>query len=156
MRSAMFRLCAPVLLLAGFAAPSASPQSLSAGSPFDGAMAELRQTMAGKEGQPAEAVFKNIQLLKGIQAVRVLRIMESGFTRALGVKCSHCHDAKSWSSDDKKEKRIARDMMRMMQDINGKYLPSISGLKSDTPAVSCATCHRGRAQPLLGPEPPLQ
>ena len=45
------------------------------------ALAELRKAIAGKEQAPAETVFKNIQLFKGMPAGRVLRIMELGYSR---------------------------------------------------------------------------
>src|SRR5678815_841638 len=61
--------------------------------PFDQAqkLAELTKQIAGKENLPAEQVFKNIQILKGIPAGRLLRIMELGYSRSLGVNCTHCH-----------------------------------------------------------------
>jgi hypothetical protein len=55
--------------------------------PFDQAqaLADLRKSIAGKENEPAEKVFKNIQLLKGVPAGRLLRVMELGYSRSLGV-----------------------------------------------------------------------
>jgi len=139
-----------LILLVGLAATSAHPQTPQAPS---GPIAELRKAIAGKENQPAETVFKNIQSLKGVPAERLLAVMDKGFRPALGVKCSYCHDPQNWASDDKNEKKVARKMMSMVQDINGKYLKSIEGLKSDKPAVSCATCHRGQEKPATSMEP---
>ncbi|SRR5260370_29411540 len=45
-------------------------------TPFDQAqaLAELGKKITGKENKPAEEVFKNIRLLKGVPAGRLLRI----------------------------------------------------------------------------------
>jgi hypothetical protein len=143
------------LLLVGLAATSASPQTPAFPEPGapprggGGPVAELRKQIVGKENQPSEAVFKNIQSLKGVPAGQLLTIMDTGFRPALGVKCSFCHDPQNWSSDDKKEKKAAREMMRMTHDINDKYLKEMKGLDSDKPAVNCTTCHRGQKKPAL-------
>jgi hypothetical protein len=162
MRPGITRFLAAGLLLAGvagIAAPSAFSQTgdqKPAAPPRGGGggpVAELRKAIAGKEKEPAEKVFKNIQMLKGVPAERLLSIMDEGFRPALGAKCSFCHDPQNWASDDKDEKKAAREMMRMVQDINGKYLASMKGLESDHPAVSCYSCHRGQEKPALSPEP---
>ena len=57
----------------------------------DEKVAELAKQIAGKEDQPAETVFKNIKILTGVPAGNLLKIMQIGYSRALGVSCSHCH-----------------------------------------------------------------
>jgi len=94
-------------------------------------------------------VFKNIQIMRGQPAGRVLSIMEMGFAASLGVDCTHCHVPGQWESDEKKEKQIAREMSRMTREINQKYLAAIEGLDSEKPAVNCTTCHRGQTKPAL-------
>ena len=124
--------------------------------PFDQAqaLAELRKSIAGKENEPAEKVFKNIQLLKGIPAARLLRIMEMGYSRSLGVTCTHCHVPGDWEKEDKPTKQIARDMAGMVAAINTQHLKQIKNLKSENPLVNCTTCHRGQTKPALNlPEP---
>jgi photosynthetic reaction center cytochrome c subunit len=125
--------------------------------PFDQAqaLAALRKSIAGKENEPAEKVFKNIQLLKGVPAGRLLRVMELGYAKSLGVNCTHCHVPGEWERDDKPTKQIARDMAAMVAAINNQYLKQIKNLKSETPVVNCTTCHRGQTKPALNlPEPP--
>jgi photosynthetic reaction center cytochrome c subunit len=125
--------------------------------PFDQAqaLAALRKSIAGKENEPAEKVFKNIQLLKGVPAGRLLRVMELGYAKSLGVNCTHCHVPGEWEKDDKPTKQIARDMAAMVAAINNQYLKQIKNLKSETPVVNCTTCHRGQTKPALNlPEPP--
>ncbi|HEX3526215.1 MAG TPA: c-type cytochrome [Thermoanaerobaculia bacterium] len=148
------------LLVVGLAATAVSSQPPSAPPPGTaprgggggGPVAELRKQIAGKEKQPAETVFKNIQSLKGVPAEELLSIMDNGFRPALGVKCSFCHDPQNWASDDKDEKKVARQMMQMNHDINEKYLKTMKGLDSEKPMVSCATCHRGEQKPALSME----
>ncbi|HXG68552.1 MAG TPA: c-type cytochrome [Blastocatellia bacterium] len=113
------------------------------------ALAELRKQIAGKENQPAEQVFKNIQMLKGVPAGRLLRVMEIGYGRSLGVDCTHCHSPGQWEKEDKTEKQIAREMSAMVRAINTDLLKKIKGLKSETPTVNCTTCHRGQVKPAL-------
>lgn len=119
--------------------------------PFDQAqaLAELRKRIAGQEEKPAEQVFKNIQLLKGVPAGRLLRIMEMGYARSLGVNCTHCHVPGAWEKDDKPTKQIARDMAAMMAAINNQHLKQIKNLKSENPTINCTTCHRGQTKPAL-------
>lgn len=119
--------------------------------PFDQAqkIAELTKQIAGKENLPAEQVFKNIQVLKGIPAGRLLRIMELGYSRSLGVNCTHCHVVDQWDKDDKPTKPIAREMSKMVQTINNDLLKPIKNLKGPNPIVNCTTCHRGQIKPAL-------
>ncbi len=137
------------------AAPPASPTPQVEKFDQAAALAELRKSIAGKEQAPAETVFKNIQLFKGVPAGRVLRIMELGYARSLGVDCTHCHVPGAWEKDDKPTKQVARDMAAMVTAINNQHLKQIKNLKSESPAVNCTTCHRGQTKPALNlPELP--
>jgi hypothetical protein len=119
--------------------------------PFDQeqALADLRKRIAGQENKPAEEVFKNIQLLKGMPAGRLLRVMEIGYGKSLGVNCTHCHVVDQWEKEDKPTKQITRDMAMMVRSINNEYLKNIKNLKSASPIVNCTTCHRGEIKPAL-------
>ncbi len=108
---------------------------------------QLMKSIAGREKEPSEVVFKNIQLLKGVPAGQLIDIMRVGFSRSLGVRCNYCHVMGEWEKDDKSDKQVARDMMRMTSTINNQLLPGIKNLMSDKPQVTCATCHRGQEQP---------
>jgi hypothetical protein len=136
-----------------FALCSATVVEAQGGSarPFhqDSALAELKRSIAGKEDLPAVEVFKNIQQYKGVTAGRFLRIMEFGFTVALGVDCTHCHVPGQWDSDEKATKQIARDMSVMLATINNEHLKKIPNLRSTNPSVNCTTCHRGSKRPAL-------
>lgn len=110
----------------------------------------VTQSIVGHETEPAGNVFENIQLewLKTVPADRFLRIMNAGYSRALGVSCSHCHDTKNFASDDKRPKRAAREMATMHRTINNT-LSAMQNLANE-PAdrlINCSTCHRGAVTP---------
>lgn len=105
---------------------------------------QLEELIKGKENQPAEQVWKNIQLFKGAPAGRVLRIMEGAYTQALGVSCDYCHVEGKWESDENKHKQIARRMAGMTRELN-ETLKTITEDKDAT--VNCTTCHRGDTKP---------
>jgi hypothetical protein len=119
--------------------------------PFDQtqALADLRKAIAGQETKPAAEVFKNIQMLKAMPAGRLLRVMELGYAKSLGVSCTHCHVAGAWEKEDKPTKQIARDMSAMVSVINNEQLKKIKNLKGPDSIVNCTTCHRGQTKPAL-------
>jgi hypothetical protein len=97
---------------------------------------------ADEPPKPAEQVYKNIQIFKGLPAPE-LQSMMAGFARSLGVNCTYCHVPNEFEKDDKEAKLTARKMVRMVSTI-GDFLNSASG-------VSCWTCHRGKAEPETVP-----
>ena len=129
-------------------AEKAKPQDSPA---FDqaAALAALRQGIAADKDKPAEQVFKNIQFFKGVPAGRLLAIMELGYSRSLGVTCTHCHTPGAWEKEDLNTKQIARDMAAMTKTINEQSLKNIKNLKGARPTVNCTTCHRGQTTPAL-------
>jgi hypothetical protein len=117
------------------------------------ALAKLREQIKGKEREPAETVFKNIQILKGRPAAQVLAIMEIGYSRSLGVNCTFCHTPDKWEAEDKTKKQIAREMWAMTQNINNQSLKAIKNI-SEKAVINCTTCHRGQSTPALNMPPP--
>lgn len=103
--------------------------------------------------QPQAPPPKNLQVLpKDFTRDQVTAVMR-GFTHALGVRCTHCHvgqdgnpQSMDFASDDKDEKKTAREMLKMVNTINTDVVRMVSG---DDPKadVRCETCHRGRSQP---------
>jgi photosynthetic reaction center cytochrome c subunit len=112
------------------------------------AVAGMLQRIAGRENAPAESVFQNVKVLKGVPAQRFLEIMNDGFGHGLGVSCGFCHVPGQWASDQKPNKNTTRDMLRMVNTINGD-LRSMTGLPDAQPMVGCITCHRMAPKPLL-------
>ena len=98
-----------------------------------------------KPPKPAGEAFKNIQVLKDVPSDRVMPIMMA-FTRALNVKCDHCHVAHEFDKDDMPAKTTARNMIRMAMKINQE---NFKGQHE----VSCWTCHRGSVKPETTPKP---
>lgn len=102
-----------------------------------------------------DANWENLQVLPDTLSREALFDIMKGFTRALGVRCEHCHinegdsfDTFNFPSDDNAHKEVARDMMRMTWQINNEILPAIEGLgHHGTPKVTCNTCHRGSPHP---------
>ena len=119
--------------------------------PFDqtAALAELREQIKGREDEPAGKVFKNVQNFSKLPAGRLLAIMEFGYTRALGVDCTHCHTPEKWEAETKNTKQIAREMHLMTVKINGEMLPNIKSLGGRRAIINCMTCHRGELSPAI-------
>jgi hypothetical protein len=112
------------------------------------ALEKLREQIKGREREPADTVFKNIQSMKGVPASRLLAIMEFGYARSLGVSCTHCHTPEDWSGEDKTKKQIAREMAAMTQNINTQLLINVKNI-GEKATVNCTTCHRGQTTPAL-------
>ena len=76
---------------------------------------------------------------------------------ALNVKCGYCHTRSAsnpkkldMAADGNPIKEVTRKMILMTNEMNDKYINSISHPASDaTPLqlVTCNTCHRGKAKP---------
>lgn len=113
----------------------------------DSGAAMVLRSIAGKENAPAESVFKNIKILKGVPAGRLVNIMNMGFGRSLGVSCGFCHVPGKWDLDDKQEKNTARLMFAMVQTINTDYISKVPAEGDRRPVVNCFTCHRGMPRP---------
>jgi hypothetical protein len=115
------------------------------------ALARLREQIKGREQEPAEKVFKNVQMstMKAMPAARLLAVMQQGYARSLGVNCTHCHVPDKWESDEKPQKDIAREMAGMVAQLNAVTLKGIKNLRSPSPTVNCTTCHRGEIKPAL-------
>jgi hypothetical protein len=92
---------------------------------------------------PAEQVFKNIQVLKGMPASQLRPVMGL-ISTSLGVRCGQCHVQGAFDKDDKEAKRTARRMIRMVIDVN-------QGNFEGETRVTCFTCHRGQEQPVAVP-----
>ena len=106
------------------------------------------QTAPAERPPMAEAVFTNVQVLKGIPVNEFLETM-GVFTASLGGGCGYCHVAEaggSWAryADDNPQKRMARRMVLMMSAINRD---NFGGRQ----VVTCYTCHRGGNRPKVTP-----
>ena len=129
---------------------------------------------AAPPAQAAASQYKNLQVLPpDIPREQLLEIMRT-FTRSLGVRCNHCHvvtatepkEVLDFPNDTKEEKRVARVMIQMVQQINGAWMDRVEQAEHGTTAapsasaeppemrVGCWTCHRGQKEPEMPPPPP--
>jgi hypothetical protein len=84
------------------------------------------------------------------QVVGTMRNITSG----LGVRCPYCHvgeegkglETFDFPSDKKRNKLVARQMMRMVEEINHR-LDTIPERPTPKVEVTCRTCHRGVSRP---------
>lgn len=88
---------------------------------------------------PAEKVFKNIQVLKGMPSDQLAETMQFMST-SLGVRCDFCHVPQQFDSDKNEHKLIARRMIQMQMDLNSRHLADLGGER-----ITCYTCHQGRS-----------
>ena len=109
---------------------------------------QVMASIAGRENQPAEQVFKNVQVLKGITAGELVHKMDAEYGTAMSWNCTNCHRLApqgNFASDTSTDKKRARFMQQMTDEINHVQLPKL--YPKDTPKVSCMTCHRGYNEP---------
>jgi hypothetical protein len=110
---------------------------------------------AAAQGTFPPQKLENLKVLPKDIPVRALLDTMGTFTRALGVRCSYCHEgeegqplsAYNFKSDKKPEKEKARTMLRMVTAIDGEYLPKLATRREPRVNVACMTCHRGIAVP---------
>jgi hypothetical protein len=121
----------------------------------------LLSAQGGRGGGGGEPP-KNLQVLpKESSRQDVLGVMRT-FTAGLGVECAFCHAPAAgaenaapagggppldFASDSKDQKKTARAMLQMVNDINGKYLPLMGRTIGNRNRVSCETCHHGLNKP---------
>ena len=94
--------------------------------------------------------FQNLQVLPEDIAKDELKVVMRGFTEQLDVKCSFCHTIDEYHLDDNKHKRIARDMIRLVQHLRAdrdEWFPKPKEEEQDKPeTLTCWMCHRGSAE----------
>ena len=105
-------------------------------------------------GGPPPGPPKNLKILPA--DANIQQIM-GGIRTALGVQCNFCHGAPAaeggrgggggpidFASDENPKKLIARNMFRLVDDLN-------SGPLNGKMHVTCYTCHRGAEEPATKP-----
>ena len=91
--------------------------------------------------QPAEKVYKNIQVFQGVPSTELVDNMFF-MEGALGAGCLDCHVSfENMEKDDKPRKVTARRMIAMVRGINRDNF-------GGQPEVTCNTCHRGSNKPV--------
>jgi tetratricopeptide (TPR) repeat protein len=99
--------------------------------------------------------FTNLTVLpKTISKEDLISVMRN-FTEGLGVRCNFCHVGEEgkplstydFASDDKDNKRIARIMLKMTNNISDEYVSQLKDFGENIIDVKCITCHHGVKQP---------
>jgi len=118
-------------------------------------------TTAAAQPPPAAGANRpKLQVLQALPESQLFPLMNL-LAESLGVRCDYCHVQATpdftrtpsnvggwvWDSDDKPQKRTAREMMRMVVDLN-------AGRFKGQSRITCYTCHRGTTQPARTPPLP--
>jgi hypothetical protein len=91
----------------------------------------------------APAGPKNLQVLPKTTSKEQVKAIMKGVSKELGVECDFCHDVPDMASDKNEHKKIAREMMKMTEELNTKWVKKVAP-KAE---VNCFTCHRGKEKP---------
>lgn len=124
------------------------------------ALCALWLMSSGAYAQERRDIFSDPQNLKVLPediSRAELRATMRSFALDLGLTCASCHmgeDGQSifeydFAADDKAMKLIARDMMRMVKDINKTVSKSDRDEGHEFVTVNCVTCHRGQDKPRM-------
>ena len=100
---------------------------------------------------------RNLKVLPQDISPNDLRRTMVGFSGALNARCSFCHvvdDAlemtdPDFSLDDKWTKQVAREMLKMVAEINSRLSKIDFSAQRQKIEVTCITCHRGQNRPIL-------
>ena len=105
---------------------------------------------------PPESLINTKVIPHNTPVMQVVGMMRN-ITGALGVRCQFCHVGEEgmplerfdFAKDEKRTKLVARQMMRMVEEIN-RRLDTLPEHNHSAPSlqVTCATCHRGVSRPM--------
>ena len=105
---------------------------------------------------PPDSLINVKVIPKSTPVMQVVGIMRN-FAGGLGVRCQFCHVGQEgmplaqfdFAKDEKRTKLTARQMMRMVAEINARLdtLPEHEKMTSHV-EVTCETCHRGVSRPM--------
>jgi hypothetical protein len=103
---------------------------------------------------PPDSLVNTKVIPRSTPVIEVIGTMRN-FTSALGVRCQFCHVGREgqplaefdFASDQKRNKLVARQMMRMVAEINSR-LDTIPERSQSPVTVTCITCHRGVNRPV--------
>ncbi len=103
---------------------------------------------------PPDSLINTKVIPKNTPVTDVIGTMRN-FAGALGVRCQFCHVGSEgqplgefdFASDQKRNKLVARQMMRMVAEINHR-LDTIPQRVQPNVTATCATCHRGVSRPI--------
>ena len=117
------------------------------------AAAAVGPNAGAQEPASAGATRPNLRVLQALPEAQLFPLMNL-LADSLGVRCDYCHVQEKpdltrtpsnvggwlWDRDDKTAKRTAREMMRMVIDLNASRF-------NGEPRITGHTCHRGSNRP---------
>jgi hypothetical protein len=142
-------------VLAGTVAMTGQAQGPAAGAPQG-------QGPGGAPGGGGARGPQNLKVLPSTWTNQQVGALMQTFVQSLGVTgpegpgCGFCHTPNAsgrgfnTAADDKKEKEVARQMIKMTMAINSDYLKDVGVEAADAAVpekVSCFTCHNGQKKP---------
>ncbi len=103
---------------------------------------------------PPDSLVNTHIIPRSTSVTQVVGTMRN-YASYLGVRCQYCHVGEEgqplerfdFPSDQKRAKLVARQMMRMVEEIN-RRIDTIPGRPSPGVQVTCGTCHHGVARPV--------
>ena len=121
------------------------------------AVAALLLAAGGSVRAQIPQEFQNLQVLpRDIPRDSLLQLMRS-FSFALNIRCVYCHvgadtpdlSGVDFRSDDRPAKVKAREMLRMVGDVNARIAAMPAAAGHEPVEVRCVTCHRGARRPVM-------
>jgi len=120
-----------------------------------GALAGVGRAEAQAPGKWPPDSLVNVQVIPKTTSPMQVWGMMRNIAGSLGVSCTFCHvgsdsaplERIDFASDQKRNKVVARQMMRLVQEVNSR-LDTIPARPTPALGVTCATCHRGVNRPV--------
>lgn len=102
---------------------------------------------------PPDSLVNTKVIAKSTPVIQVVGTMRN-FAGDLGVRCQFCHVGEEgmplerfdFATDQKRTKLVAREMMKMVLEIN-RRLDSLPSRPQPVVQATCATCHHGVSRP---------
>jgi len=116
--------------------------------PWLGQAEYTKGVQAGNEYVAQFPQPQNVQVLKSMNTSQIWAFMQQQVAGALSVGCQYCHNVNAgpdgkfqFNLETFPQKIAARNMLRMVNDINGKFIVNLPYWRGNY--VMCATCHSG-------------
>ncbi|MDH3428995.1 MAG: c-type cytochrome [Gammaproteobacteria bacterium] len=99
----------------------------------------------------------NLRILAEDISAAELRTTMRSFAEGTGSRCSACHVGKieadlssyDFALDEKEKKLKAREMIKLVRNINEQIATAFADTGQPLVEVTCATCHRGQEKPEM-------
>lgn len=103
---------------------------------------------------PPDSLINTQVIPRSTPVIQVIGMMRN-FAGDLGVRCQFCHVGEEgiplerfdFATDQKRTKLVARQMMRMLEEIN-RRVDTLPGRTAPGLRVTCRTCHHGISRPM--------